>query len=353
MAFYLCRALGLAETSGQPFFDVRPTAWFAGAVGALFQKGLLRGINPLLFAPERKVSKEEAVTIVVQCLAFAKGDTDQVSTLIRETAQNPEPWLAGICDRPLITQANAPQVAAAYRLGLLPDLPGGWYFPQADLTRAELALMLYRGFFLPLSPQDEPPPVLLASATYETLAVGAKGPLVKFLETKLTALRYPCGPVDGIYDYRTRDAVMAFQKVERLPRTGKMGEQTWARLLTAKTPQPRKIGVGTRCEVDLSRQVLFMITGNKVTKIIHISSGRHGTRTGHFTIQEKYKGWVQAVTVTGWMYYPSYVVSKTAIHGYKSVPPYPASHGCVRVPVWTAVELFYELPTGTVVDIYY
>lgn len=29
-----------------------------------------------------------------------------------------------------------------------------------------------------------------------------------------------------------------------------------------------------------------------------------------------------------------------AIHGYPSVPAYPASHGCVRVPMWIAPSLF-------------
>jgi lipoprotein-anchoring transpeptidase ErfK/SrfK len=113
--------------------------------------------------------------------------------------------------------------------------------------------------------------------------------------------------------------------------------------------------VGTRVEIDLTRQVLFMITDNKVWKIIHCSTGitSRRTKTGHFQIEEKYTGWVLCVTVNGMMYYPSYVVSKTAIHGYRSVPPYPASHGCIRVPVWMAEDLFNETPSGTTVDIYY
>ena len=96
-----------------------------------------------------------------------------------------------------------------------------------------------------------------------------------------------------------------------------------------------------------------MITDNRVWKIVHVSTGRLGTRTGHFTVGVKYEGWVQCVTLDGEMYYPSYIVSKTAIHGYRSVPAYPASHGCVRVPVWTAVELYEQLPKGTPVDVYY
>ena len=41
---------------------------------------------------------------------------------------------------------------------------------------------------------------------------------------------------------------------------------------------------------------------------------------GTLPYKEKYKGRVSCVTVDGVMYYPSYVVSRTAIHGYRSVP---------------------------------
>jgi lipoprotein-anchoring transpeptidase ErfK/SrfK len=133
------------------------------------------------------------------------------------------------------------------------------------------------------------------------------------------------------------------------------GGDFWERIFVATTPTPRNNDVGTRLEIDLTRQVILMITDNQVWKIVHCSTGSSGrrTRTGHFQISTKQKGWVAAVTVRGMMYYPSYVVSLTAIHGYRSVPPYPASHGCIRVPVWMAEEIFYETPSGTTVDIYY
>ena len=70
------------------------------------------------------------------------------------------------------------------------------------------------------------------------------------------------------------------------------------------------------------------------------------------SIQSKYRGNVECVTVTGVMYYPSYVVSRTAIHGYPYVPTYAASHGCIRVPMWMAEQLWHETPTGMTVDIY-
>jgi len=147
---------------------------------------------------------------------------------------------------------------------------------------------------------------------------------------------------------------MAFEKVEKLKRTGLVGATVWQRLPIAQTPVPRKSEPGTRVEINVSRQVLMVITDNKVWKIIPCSTGRSDrrTHTGHFRIQEKYKGWVACTTLSGVMFYPSYVVSKSAIHGFKKVPPWPASHGCIRIPVWMAQDFWYETPTGTTVDIY-
>ena len=36
----------------------------------------------------------------------------------------------------------------------------------------------------------------------------------------------------------------------------------------------------------------------------------------------------------------SYFIGGYAIHGYSSVPNYPASHGCLRVPIPNARQIF-------------
>jgi lipoprotein-anchoring transpeptidase ErfK/SrfK len=41
-----------------------------------------------------------------------------------------------------------------------------------------------------------------------------------------------------------------------------------------------------------------------------------------------------------------------AIHGYHSVPTYPASHGCVRVPIREADWLYDQSPVGERVYVY-
>jgi lipoprotein-anchoring transpeptidase ErfK/SrfK len=41
-----------------------------------------------------------------------------------------------------------------------------------------------------------------------------------------------------------------------------------------------------------------------------------------------------------------------AIHGFGSVPPWPASHGCVRVPIWAADWLYGSSTVGETVYVY-
>jgi peptidoglycan hydrolase-like protein with peptidoglycan-binding domain len=229
----------------------------------------------------------------------------------------------------------------------------GWFYPDLPLSRAQAAVMLYRTFVLPVRAQGAPQEPVEAVDGYPRLSQGSEGPLVTFLEARLTALEYCPGPVDGVYDNMTRDAVLAFQKVERLTRDGVVGESVWQRIFTAQTPTPHVVADGYRIEVDLTRQVMMLVDNNKVWKIVHVSTGKRGTRTGHYTITSKQAGWVKLVTLEGYFYYPSYFVSRTAIHGYPSVPAWPASHGCVRVPMWMAVEVFYQVPSGTPIDVYY
>jgi hypothetical protein len=353
MAVFLARALGLPESTGQPFTDVTTQDWFAGAVGALYQRGLIQGTSMTVFSPHEPISRQQAVTLVMRSLSFVAGSAPW-STVDCELADNQVAvWLAGFRDRPLIAPDHAVSVANAYRLRVIDSPVDGWFYPALNLTRAQMAAMLYRAFLQPVEARNAYPVELPAVSTYPGQSVGAEGALVSFLETRLTALHYPCGPADGVYDYRTKDAVMAFEKVERLKRDGTVGAEVWQRIFSAQTPTPRLSLQGPRTEIDLTRQVLFMINDNRVWKTVHVSTGRLGTQTGHHKVGAKYEGWVKCVTLDGEMYYPSYIVSKTAIHGYKSVPPYPASHGCVRVPVWTAVELYNQLPKGTPVDVYY
>lgn len=336
---------------------------------AAHKAGLADGTIPHFFE-EGFVSREEALSWIVACLDSriagleaaastlesiglrTKLDSSLLSSMRLSSLGDADEWLGGFQDRMLIDPSHAPAVANAYRLRVIDASADGWLYPDMPLTWGDMAVMLHRAFFKLPSVLTVSPVALPAQETYPTLTEGAEGPLVWYAEYQLAALKYRPGVVDGVYDYRTSDAVLAFQKVERLKRDGIAGASFWERIFAAATPTPRRTDVGTRVEVDISRQVLLMITDNEVWKIVHVSTGKGGgTPTGRGTVGVKQTGWNP--TPVGSMYYVSYIMPHIAIHGMPSVPVYPASHGCIRVPMWMAVELFYELPKGTRVDLYY
>lgn len=181
-------------------------------------------------------------------------------------------------------------------------------------------------------------------------------------EQRLSELGYWTGPVDGVMDPASRQALIAFQKVEERKRTGRLNKDELTALTTAQRPEPRH-GGPAHIEIDIRRQVLLYVeeTGI-VTRILPVSTG-HGrpynengqigvarTPLGTFRVYQKIKGWRKAPL--GLLYYPSYIVKGFAIHGSPSVPTFPASHGCIRIPMFAAVELSRLATMGTIVTIY-
>jgi hypothetical protein len=365
----LDRALRLKESTTSVPADVEGFASSARVIAAVHKAGLADGTISA-FSADELVSREEALSWIVSCLdsriARAQAaaallesiglapevDSEYVASLRLSSLRAVEAWLGGFQDRQLIDPAHTRAVAAGYRLGVIDASADGCFYPKVSLSWGDMAVMLYRAFLKPLGVRAEYPATLPAQESYPTLTEGSEGPLVWYVEYRLTALKYRPGSVDGVFDYRTSDAVLAFQKVERLRRTGIAEGSFWERIFTATIPTPKRTDIGTRVEVDISRQVLFMITDDQVWKIVHVSTGKGGgTPTGRGTVGVKQTGWNP--TRVGSMYYVSYIMPHIAIHGMPSVPIYPASHGCIRVPMWMAVELFYELPKGTRVDLYY
>jgi lipoprotein-anchoring transpeptidase ErfK/SrfK len=148
-------------------------------------------------------------------------------------------------------------------------------------------------------------------------------------------------------------AIVAFQKVEGLSPDGVAGPLTQAALAAAARPAPRLSAPGTRVEIDLTRQVLFLITDDVVIKTLAVSTGKPGWRTppGSFKVFRRIPAWHRSPL--GLLYKPCYVVGGIAIHGSNSVPAYPASHGCIRVTLKEMDALYGQLPMGLRADVYH
>lgn len=353
--------LDLTPAYNAAFADVSPWDWFAGAVGALYEAGLVQGSAGGVFGPEAELSRQQAATLVMRAYAVGPGADPgagaeagaQGSGELLAEEDEIGLWLQGFKDRAAIAPVHRAAVADAYRLGVVSGFDDSRFYPFLSLTRAQAAGVLWAALEVTPVIRPEPAPFALAEVGYPAAGEGSRGPLVGWMERRLAALSYDPGATDGVFDSRTAEAVMAFQKVEGLERTGVASAGTWTRVATADRPAPKKVVEDDRVEIDLSRQVLFVIADGTVKRTIPIASGRSGWRTptGTFAVERKLPYWRQSYL--GMLYKPAYFRGGYAIHGSYSVPPYPASHGCVRVSVVTMDVLYLLLPVGTRVDVYY
>jgi len=211
----------------------------------------------------------------------------------------------------------------------------------------------------PPSPTTVPPPSSATTGAQPALAAVSPASLAlpEALEQRLAALHFDV-TLDGKMDDNTKQALIAFQKLNGLPRTGQPTPDVTNALATAQAPAPLKPdGGATRVEIDLGRQVLFLYTNGALTKILPVSTGTGKrycdegkcgiatTPTGSFRIERRINGWRKSDL--GRLYNPMYFKGGIAIHGFPSVPTTPASHGCVRIPMSSANAFPSQVPDGT------
>ncbi len=183
-----------------------------------------------------------------------------------------------------------------------------------------------------------------------TASPGTRSPFVALLQQRLAAVGYAT-PQTGVYDNLTGLAVLAFRKVNRMPRTTALTPFIVDRLLRGvggfKIRFPQH---GRHVEANLGWQVLALIDKGKVVRAYTTSSGKPSTPTvlGNFRFYMREPG-----TNGHGMVDSTYFIRGYAIHGYFDVPTYNASHGCLRVPVPDAFAIYSWIHLGDQIDVYY
>jgi hypothetical protein len=184
------------------------------------------------------------------------------------------------------------------------------------------------------------------------VATGSSGARVRGLLTALSRLKIRVPYVGVTFNSQCADAVMAFQKAYRLPRTYVVDGDDWRKLDGAKPIKPRYAGPSTHIEVDKGRQILMVIKNGAVYGLIAVSTGAtNNTPEGSFNIQQKHP-----YTTSGYggiLFRTMGFVGNFAIHGYAPVPPYPASHGCIREPMWVADWVYDQSWVGEQLYVYH
>jgi L,D-transpeptidase catalytic domain/Putative peptidoglycan binding domain len=172
---------------------------------------------------------------------------------------------------------------------------------------------------------------------------GERGLKVLLLQRALLSEGYAT-PVTGYYDDATARGVLAFRKTNGLGRDGFALKEVFAMLMRGqgsyKLRYPR---AGKHVEFDWSRQVLVLAKGGRPYRTYHTSSGAPATPT----VFGSYRFYLQTPgTNSKGMVHSSYFIGGYAIHGYASVPTFPASHGCLRVPIPNALAIFNWIDVG-------
>jgi peptidoglycan hydrolase-like protein with peptidoglycan-binding domain len=198
----------------------------------------------------------------------------------------------------------------------------------------------------------------------EVLERDDEGAEVLALQQQLAALGYWLGESDGRFGHLTEQAVLALQGAAGLRRDGVVGPKTLEALAAGTRPQPRT-GSGRVVEVDRDAGLLLFAEDGRTRLALHTSTGTFeayevsgrellaDTPQGRWEVSWAYDGWREGDL--GRLYRPRYFHRDgIAVHGYPSVPAYPASHGCARVSV-AAMDMIWRdglMPRGTTVLVY-
>jgi peptidoglycan hydrolase-like protein with peptidoglycan-binding domain len=191
------------------------------------------------------------------------------------------------------------------------------------------------------------------------LGIGSRDPAVQAVKQRLSDLRYDPGTVNDRFDQQTYYAVIAFEKVHAMTRTGRVTQDVAGAMAADNLPAPMiPRAEPTRVEIDLTRQVLFFWVDGRVARILPVSSGFGGhycgddgscgiavTPIGAYHATTKVLG--QHKSPLGLLWNPVFFNQGIAIHGEPSVPSTPASHGCVRIPMNDSPWLYNTLALGT------
>jgi hypothetical protein len=179
--------------------------------------------------------------------------------------------------------------------------------------------------------------------SFPGLHKGQCGPVVIGFKKAMRKMGYIAN--DGrCFGGKTARGVLAYRKVNGMARSSRAGaglvKSAYAGRGEYKVRHPN---AGEHLEAPLSKQVLVFAKGDKPFAVYPVSSGKSSTPTvtGHFTFIRTEPGYN-----SHGMYYSFYFYGGYAVHGYNSVPDYPASHGCIRTFISDQPEIYERINHG-------
>ncbi|WP_337098158.1 glycosyl hydrolase 53 family protein [Paenibacillus sp. YIM B09110] len=129
----LVSALNLSEsTMSHSFEDVSSSAWYVSAVNTAYNAGIIKGRTAASFDPDALISREEMAVMLVKAYGLQLGKNTAAEAVLPFSDLNQ------------ISGWALEAVKSAYGLELLKGRTDSGFDPQASLTRAESAAVVYR-----------------------------------------------------------------------------------------------------------------------------------------------------------------------------------------------------------------
>lgn len=136
-AAMIVRALGLEASGNAPFSDVADSAWYAKAVAAAAEYGIVNGYSDGTFRPNNKITRQELAAMVVRAQKLAGKEVVLSNAEIASL-------LSGYKDAGKIGAWARAELAAAIKAQIVQGRSSSTVAPTATATRAEAATMINR-----------------------------------------------------------------------------------------------------------------------------------------------------------------------------------------------------------------
>lgn len=179
--------------------------------------------------------------------------------------------------------------------------------------------------------------------SFPALRRGKCGPAVVGFKKAMRRLGYIANK-GRCFKGKTARGVLAYRKVNGMSRTMRAGRGLVKRVFAGRGGyRVRHPGAGRHVEAPLGKQVLVFAKGRRVTHVYPMSSGTSATPTvtGHYRFHRTEPGYNNLGMYYSWYFHGGY-----AVHGYESVPDYPASHGCIRTFIADQPEVYERIQFG-------
>ncbi|MVO98809.1 phosphodiester glycosidase family protein [Paenibacillus lutrae] len=134
-AAMLVRLLGLQAQGAAPFADVPAQQWYAGAVAAAAEAGLVSGVSATEFAPDAAIKRQEMAAMIVRAYRHASA---------QRSGTGADAGGAGFADVETAPAWAKEAIASAYSLGLVDGRTDSLFQPQGVTTRAESAQVIFK-----------------------------------------------------------------------------------------------------------------------------------------------------------------------------------------------------------------